>query len=116
MESWAQKKPDNVKMDRMHVNFGGVSTLMARGYITAEDALVRSRNTSSVRVGNYAGLEKVNQTAIDVGFIQGGDKGVVVLSNTNASVTDIGIHLLHPASAPCTRWKLPRMPAYSNSD
>jgi|TARA_B110000908_G_scaffold128047_1_gene150317 penicillin-binding protein 1A len=41
------------------------------GYITAEDALVRSRNTSSVRVGNYAGLEKVNQTAIDVGFIQG---------------------------------------------
>lgn len=41
------------------------------GYITAEDALVRSRNTSSVRVGNYAGLEKVNQTAVDVGFIQG---------------------------------------------
>ncbi len=41
------------------------------GYITAEDALVHSRNTSSVRVGNYAGLEKVNQTAQDVGFIQG---------------------------------------------
>lgn len=41
------------------------------GYITAEDALIRSRNTSSVRVGNYAGLDKVNQTAIDVGFIQG---------------------------------------------
>jgi len=41
------------------------------GYITAEDALVRSRNTSSVRVGNYAGLKSVNQTAIDVGFIQG---------------------------------------------
>ncbi|MCP5537577.1 MAG: transglycosylase domain-containing protein [Akkermansiaceae bacterium] len=41
------------------------------GYITAEDALVRSRNTSSVRVGNYAGLKNVNQTAIDVGFIQG---------------------------------------------
>jgi len=40
-------------------------------YITAEDALVRSRNTSSVRVGNYAGLKKVNQTAIDVGFVQG---------------------------------------------
>jgi D-alanyl-D-alanine-carboxypeptidase/D-alanyl-D-alanine-endopeptidase len=33
------------------------------------------------------------------GFIKGGDKGVVVLSNTNASVTDIGIHLLHPPSA-----------------
>lgn len=41
------------------------------GLIAAEDALVRSRNTSSVRVGNYAGLEKVNQTAIDVGFLQG---------------------------------------------
>ena len=40
-------------------------------YVTAEDALVRSRNTSSVRVGNYAGLERVNQTARDVGFIQG---------------------------------------------
>lgn len=41
------------------------------GYITAEDALVRSRNTSSVRVGNYAGLDAVNETAFDVGFIQG---------------------------------------------
>lgn len=40
-------------------------------YITAEDALVRSRNTSSVRVGNYAGLDQMNQTATDVGFIQG---------------------------------------------
>jgi len=40
-------------------------------FITAEDALVRSRNTSSVRVGNFAGLKGVNQTAIDVGFIQG---------------------------------------------
>lgn len=40
-------------------------------YITAENALVRSRNTSSVRVGNFVGLKGVNQTAIDVGFIQG---------------------------------------------
>ncbi|MBK1855514.1 penicillin-binding protein [Verrucomicrobiaceae bacterium 5K15] len=40
-------------------------------YITAEDALVRSRNTSSARVGNFAGLKNVNQTAIDVGFIDG---------------------------------------------
>lgn len=40
-------------------------------YITAEDALVRSRNTSSVRVGNYAGLDAVSETAFDVGFIQG---------------------------------------------
>ena len=41
------------------------------GYVTMEDALVRSRNTSSVRVGNYAGLERVKQTAEDVGFITG---------------------------------------------
>jgi len=32
------------------------------------------------------------------GFVKGGDKGVVVLSNSNASVDDIGIHLLYPAS------------------
>jgi len=41
------------------------------GYITMEDALVRSRNTASVRVGNFSGLDKVLQTAEDVGFIQG---------------------------------------------
>ncbi|BDS06891.1 penicillin-binding protein [Oceaniferula spumae] len=40
-------------------------------YITAENALVRSRNTSSARVGNFAGLKNVNRTAIDVGFIDG---------------------------------------------
>ena len=40
-------------------------------FITAENALVRSRNTSSVRVGNYAGLNNVNDTAIGVGFIGG---------------------------------------------
>lgn len=40
-------------------------------FITAENALIRSRNTSSVRVGNFAGLKNVNQTAIDVGFIDG---------------------------------------------
>lgn len=32
------------------------------------------------------------------GFIKGGDTGVVVLTNSDASVDDIGIHLLHPAS------------------
>jgi CubicO group peptidase (beta-lactamase class C family) len=32
------------------------------------------------------------------GFTKGGDIGVVVLSNSNVSVDDIGIHLLHPAS------------------
>lgn len=34
-----------------------------------------------------------------VGFIKGGDKGVVVLSNSDISVDDIGIHLLSPESA-----------------
>lgn len=32
------------------------------------------------------------------GFINGGEKGVVVLSNSNVSVDDIGVHLLNPAS------------------
>ena len=36
IESWAKRKPDNVKLSRMHVNFGGISTLMARGFIVAE--------------------------------------------------------------------------------
>jgi CubicO group peptidase (beta-lactamase class C family) len=33
------------------------------------------------------------------GFIKGGDKGVVVLSNSDAGVDDIGIHLLQPTAA-----------------
>lgn len=33
-----------------------------------------------------------------VGFVKGGNKGVVVLSNSNVSVDDIGVHLLHPGS------------------
>ncbi|WP_422083032.1 serine hydrolase [Ulvibacterium sp.] len=32
------------------------------------------------------------------GFIKGGDRGVVVLSNSNTGVDDIGIHILHPDS------------------
>lgn len=40
-------------------------------YITMENALVRSRNTASVRVGDFAGIQRVQQTAEDVGFIQG---------------------------------------------
>jgi len=32
------------------------------------------------------------------GFIKGGNKGVVVLSNSNAGADDIGIHILHPES------------------
>lgn len=33
------------------------------------------------------------------GFIKGGDKGVVVLSNSNAGIDDIGIHILQPTAA-----------------
>ncbi len=33
------------------------------------------------------------------GFVKGENKAVVVLSNSNAGVDDIGIHLLHPESA-----------------
>jgi serine-type D-Ala-D-Ala carboxypeptidase/endopeptidase len=36
-----------------------------------------------------------------VGFIKGGDKGVVVLTNSTASADDIGMHLLNP-KAPLT--------------
>ncbi|MFS4417902.1 serine hydrolase [Maribacter sp. 2307ULW6-5] len=32
------------------------------------------------------------------GFVKGGNKGVVVLSNSNANVDDIGMHILHPES------------------
>ncbi len=32
------------------------------------------------------------------GFVNGGDKGVVVLTNSDRGVDDIGIHLLHPES------------------
>jgi len=40
-------------------------------YITMEDALVRSRNTASVRIGDFAGIENVKDTAENVGFITG---------------------------------------------
>lgn len=39
-------------------------------YVTATDALVRSKNTSSVRVGEYAGLDEVNQMSMNVGFVK----------------------------------------------
>ncbi|MGB0774898.1 MAG: transglycosylase domain-containing protein [Akkermansiaceae bacterium] len=41
------------------------------GYMTVANALIRSRNTPSIRVGNYVGLKRVNATALDVGFVQG---------------------------------------------
>ena len=40
-------------------------------YITMEDALVRSRNTASVRIGDFAGMRNVKETAENVGFITG---------------------------------------------
>ena len=36
VESWAKRKPANVKLNRIHVDFGGASSLFARGYIAAE--------------------------------------------------------------------------------
>lgn len=36
VQSWEQRKPENVKMHRLHVNFGRPHELMARGYIAAE--------------------------------------------------------------------------------
>jgi thiol:disulfide interchange protein DsbA len=36
VESWTDRKPDNVKMNRIHVVFGRPHELMARGYIVAE--------------------------------------------------------------------------------
>lgn len=53
--SWSPKNSDG--------KFGGA--------ITAEKALIRSRNTSSVRVGDFAGIKAVSETAYDVGFIDG---------------------------------------------
>lgn len=36
VENWQKKQADNIKVDRVHVDFGGASSLMARGYIAAE--------------------------------------------------------------------------------
>lgn len=44
------------------------------------------------------------------GFIKGGNKGVVVLSNSNVGIANIGIHLLDPASA----LNKPKIPIGSN--
>ncbi len=40
------------------------------GFQSASYGLIRSRNTMSVRVGNYAGIDKVAELAEDVGFKQ----------------------------------------------
>jgi len=36
VENWAKRQPADVKINRIHVDFGGASSLMARGYIAAE--------------------------------------------------------------------------------
>jgi thiol:disulfide interchange protein DsbA len=36
VEAWASKQSDNVRLKRMHVNFGGASELFARAYIVSE--------------------------------------------------------------------------------
>ena len=36
VEAWVKKQDDNVRMSRMHVNFGGASEMYARAYIVSE--------------------------------------------------------------------------------
>lgn len=48
IENWVKKKPANVKMNRMHVDFGGGSALMARGYIAAEMMGIADQSHSSM--------------------------------------------------------------------
>lgn len=36
VEAWDKRKPGNVRLNRMHVNFGGASELFARAYIVSE--------------------------------------------------------------------------------
>jgi len=36
VEAWAMRKPANVRLNRMHVNFGGASEIFARAYIVSE--------------------------------------------------------------------------------
>ncbi len=36
VEAWAKKQDDNVRLNRMHVNFGGASEMYARAYIVSE--------------------------------------------------------------------------------
>jgi len=35
-EAWGKKQPDNVRLSQMHVNFGGISELYARGFIVSQ--------------------------------------------------------------------------------
>ena len=48
VESWAKRKPANVKMNRIHVDFGGASSLFARGYIAAEMTGVADESHSAM--------------------------------------------------------------------
>jgi len=36
VEAWDERKPANVRLNRMHVNFGGASEIFARAYIVSE--------------------------------------------------------------------------------
>ncbi|MGD9020715.1 MAG: thiol:disulfide interchange protein DsbA/DsbL [Lysobacterales bacterium] len=36
VDNWAAKQPDNIFVNRMHVSFGGIHELFARGYIVSE--------------------------------------------------------------------------------
>ncbi|MEM7086937.1 MAG: serine hydrolase [Bacteroidota bacterium] len=70
----------------------------------------RSENTSSIVGLGWHTMERDGMEIIwhnggtggyrtFSGFIKGGDKGVVVLSNSTAGVNDIGVHLLQPTAA-----------------
>ena len=36
IKNWHERQPDNIKFSRVHVDFGGASTMMARAYIASE--------------------------------------------------------------------------------
>lgn len=48
VENWEKKKPDYVKMNRIHVDFGGASSMMARGYIAAEMTGIADQSHSAM--------------------------------------------------------------------
>ncbi len=60
-----------------------------RGTLPAEDGLVESRNTVSVRVGNLAGVESVAKVGENVGFRKVPRKPVAYLGALEGTVMDV---------------------------
>lgn len=48
VENWKKKKPANVKTNRIHVDFGGASSMMARGYVAAEMTGIADQSHSAM--------------------------------------------------------------------